>query len=159
LRAGTFSSETLMDTVQHVHEAPASLAQLFKQIDTEAIELDKRTKHTLKQRIRLGILLLKAKTMVPHGQWLDCLKANYRFSAATATRAMRCAEKFAGVNIDLLTHEEAESDGQIVHDDEFEDEPPDFSNNSVSENTAARADAPFDGLTNSSVQPPPTNGD
>ena len=43
--------------------------------------------------IRVGQLLLEAKTKVPHGQWLPWLRANVTFSDRTAQSYMRIAHK------------------------------------------------------------------
>ena len=50
--------------------------------------------------VRIGDLLIVQKTECGHGNWLPWVKANLKFSIATAQECMRCFDNRALLNTD-----------------------------------------------------------
>ncbi|WP_396349875.1 DUF3102 domain-containing protein [Gordonia amicalis] len=47
---------------------------------------------------RVGQVLIAAKSLVPHGQWLPWVKANFQGSQPTASRYVTLAQNYSRVN-------------------------------------------------------------
>jgi hypothetical protein len=54
-----------------------------------------------RQIIEIGQTLLEIKELVPHGQFMDCVKAEFGWSAAWAGQLMHVAERFSNLNSSL----------------------------------------------------------
>lgn len=76
---------------------PASTQEL------EGIAQEVRTRlgNISKDAIAIGHALLRAKELVPRGEWGSWLKANFNWSHSTALNFMRVAEKFGGPDAPL----------------------------------------------------------
>lgn len=59
------------------------------------IEIRKRISNTTQNIVEIGLLLTKAKSKVPHGEWGKWLADNVDFTIRTADRFMKCADRFS----------------------------------------------------------------
>jgi hypothetical protein len=76
-----------------VEAAPASLAELARQINQEHEGCEQSLRAGLQHALNAGKLLLEAKRKVGHGGWGDWLKANVTFSDRTARGYMKVARE------------------------------------------------------------------
>ena len=53
--------------------------------------------------IEIGKRLIQAKSLLKHGEWLNWLQDNFQLSYPTATKFMKCAERFPNVASNHLT--------------------------------------------------------
>ena len=53
--------------------------------------------------IEIGKRLIQAKALLKHGEWLNWLQDNFQLSYPTATKFMKCAERFPNVASNHLT--------------------------------------------------------
>ena len=88
---------------------------------TAVLDANKRTKSGA---LESGAALLRAKALVPHGEWEECLKKHFNGSKRTAQRYMQVAREVANGSIDpddyeTLFHME-QAVAQSHDDDEFD---------------------------------------
>ena len=65
-----------------------------RQIDIITTKIISLQKSTTKNCIEIGSLLIKAKEVLPHGEWLNWLKNKVDFTERTAQRFMAVAKEF-----------------------------------------------------------------
>lgn len=58
-------------------------------------EIRRRISNTTQNIVEIGLLLIKAKSKVPHGEWGKWLADNVDFTIRTADRFMKCADRFS----------------------------------------------------------------
>ena len=63
-------------------------------LDQLAVEIRYYSQQTAQNIIEVGRRLIEAKKQVPHGEWAEWLKEKVNFTQETASRFMRCAERF-----------------------------------------------------------------
>ena len=91
--------ETLTQTVTTIEETPPSLDVTLMQLEEEIkLHLNQINQHI----IELGKQLIQAKSLVPHGQWQTWLQNNFQLSYPTATKFIKCAERFPNDSITLV---------------------------------------------------------
>src|SRR5690348_5927797 len=76
------------------HETVASLAELAIQINVEHGHVETAIRDGLAHARQAGVLLLQAKSRVPHGNWLAWLEAICRAKPRTASQYMRIAQNW-----------------------------------------------------------------
>jgi Protein of unknown function (DUF3102) len=74
-----------------------SLADLAARIKVEHTAVDAALKDSLRHALAAGDLLIEAKTLVSHGQWLPWLRDHCEISERTAQLYMRCAKNRAEI--------------------------------------------------------------
>jgi hypothetical protein len=67
--------------------------KIAEQAGSIAVRIRERLKKTLEDLIEVGIHLLAVKDVLPHGQFLRWLKAEFGWSERTAQKFMNVAEK------------------------------------------------------------------
>jgi hypothetical protein len=75
----------------------ANLVQLAAQIDAAHERHEAAVRDGLAHARQAGDLLIRAKSALPHGKWLDWLVANSKVAPRTAQRYMRLAEQWREV--------------------------------------------------------------
>jgi hypothetical protein len=78
-------------------ETAESLAELAVQINAEHGHVESAIRDGLAHARQAGLLLLQAKTRVPHGNFLPWLQANFKATSRTARRYMQIAEHWEEV--------------------------------------------------------------
>jgi hypothetical protein len=113
------------------------LAELASAIRSEHLQFEHSLRRGLQHALNAGRLLLQAKSMLPHGQWLGWLAENCPFSERTAQRYVRAVERLpelerkassmTGLGIvdamRLLAYD-GDGGGKSVIDDAFEGDAP-----------------------------------
>jgi hypothetical protein len=76
------------------HLTPCPLADLASRINAEHEQGVRSALSALEHIRKAGVLLLEAKGLCPHGDWLAWLEHNIRFGARQAQKYMRLAESW-----------------------------------------------------------------
>jgi hypothetical protein len=78
-----------------------SLTDLAARIKVEHTAVDAALKDSLRHALAAGELLVEAKALVPHGQWLPWLRDRCAISERTAQLYMRCAKNRAEIECQI----------------------------------------------------------
>jgi hypothetical protein len=85
------------------------LASLASRINAEHAASEAALQQGLIRGKTAGELLIQAKERVPHGQWLQWLGANVKFTRRTATRYMQLAAKW-----DIVSHSDSMTEALAI---------------------------------------------
>src|SRR4051794_26439174 len=123
--------------INQVAPAPIiSEAQAWQEIDRKPSEAEGSQRNALKRMLEAGEILIRLKTMTPHGLWLDKLKANYRYGPRMAQKLMRLQSQWSvisGKSVEALTLDEALDAIKCALEGAFDGEPSNAQPATVSE--------------------------
>lgn len=93
---------TKSDTTTLIISEPTSvndttLPKLEEEIRFHLEKMNQRYLEIGNHTIEIGKRLIQAKTLLKHGEWLNWLQDNFQLSYPTATKFIKCAERFPNV--------------------------------------------------------------
>lgn len=85
---------SIADVIRGQLQGQAAPAETVRDIEAVTCEILHLKQELAKNIVDIGLRLIEAKNMLPHGEWLPWLKKNVYFSETTAQSYMKVAKEF-----------------------------------------------------------------